>query len=234
MNAALSAAGNIRTAGQLSVGGGATIGSHVTIGGNTTVGGKTTINGNIATTNASTGTLNVVGGVGVTGNIYSNAYAYSLGFFGLSDYRIKDTVVELDDSYSVDKLRPVSYYNKLTNDVEMGFIAHEVQEVYPHLVHGEKDGDGYQSVNYPGIISLLVNDIQWLRKELNALKGGASSSVPLPEPSSSVPLPEPSSVPSPLPEPSSVPSPLSEPQAAPEPPSQPVPFVVDDDDEHPM
>jgi len=151
------------------------------------------------------GTLNVVGGVGVTGNIYSNAYSYSLGFFGLSDYRIKDTVIELDDSYSVDKLRPVSYYNKLTKNVEMGFIAHEVQEVYPHLVHGPKDGEGYQSVNYPGIISLLVNDIQWLRKELNALKGVSVSSEPSSQPSvpfPSVPLPE--------------------------------PFVVDDDDESPM
>jgi len=108
--------------------------------------------------------------MGITGNIYSSAYAYSLGFYGTSDYRVKTNVVELDDSFNVDKLRPVSYFNTLRNENEMGFIAHEVQEVYPYIVNGEKDGEGYQSVNYSGLIAVMVKEIQCLKKEIEYLK----------------------------------------------------------------
>jgi cytoskeletal protein CcmA (bactofilin family) len=174
MNSSLATVGNISTSSQLNVTGNTTIGAGLTVGGNSNISGKLNIGGNIPTTNAGTGSLTVTGGIGVTGNIYTNSYAYSLGFFGLSDYRIKDTVVELDDNTNIDKLRPVSYFNKLTNDNEIGFIAHEVQEVFPHLVHGEKDGDQYQSLNYPGIIALLVNEIQWLKREVVALKVGGT------------------------------------------------------------
>jgi flagellar biosynthesis chaperone FliJ len=48
----------------------------------------------------------------------------------------------------------------------MGFLAHEVQEIFPFLVNGEKDGLSYQSVNYNGFIALLVKEIQDLKKRL--------------------------------------------------------------------
>jgi hypothetical protein len=47
----------------------------------------------------------------------------------------------------------------------MGFIAHEVQEIFPFLVNGEKDGKELQSINYTGFISLLVKEVQDLKKE---------------------------------------------------------------------
>jgi hypothetical protein len=53
----------------------------------------------------------------------------------------------------------------------MGLIAHELQEVFPFLVHGEKDGKDYQSINYTGLIPLLINEIQNLKKEIQILKG---------------------------------------------------------------
>jgi hypothetical protein len=52
----------------------------------------------------------------------------------------------------------------------MGFLAHEVQEHYPFLVDGEKDGDKIQSINYNGFIALLVKEIQNLKKEVEELK----------------------------------------------------------------
>ena len=47
----------------------------------------------------------------------------------------------------------------------MGFLAHEVQEYFPFLVSGEKDGENKQSINYIGFISLIVKEIQELKKE---------------------------------------------------------------------
>jgi hypothetical protein len=52
----------------------------------------------------------------------------------------------------------------------MGFLAHEVQEIFPFLVNGEKDGDTYQSVNYNGFIALLVKEIQEIKKNIHDLK----------------------------------------------------------------
>jgi hypothetical protein len=52
----------------------------------------------------------------------------------------------------------------------MGFLAHEVQEVYPFLVEGEKDVDTTQSLNYQGIIAVLVKEIQDLKKRVAILE----------------------------------------------------------------
>lgn len=52
----------------------------------------------------------------------------------------------------------------------MGFLAHEVQDFFPYLVNGEKDGEDYQSINYIGFIPLLTKEIQDLKKEIQEMK----------------------------------------------------------------
>jgi hypothetical protein len=84
-----------------------------------------------------------------------------------SDYRIKNNVKSLDDKFVVDNLNPVIYQNKLLNNYDIGFIAHEVQKEYPYLVNGEKDGESYQSISYTGLIPILVREIQDLKKKYN-------------------------------------------------------------------
>ena len=91
-------------------------------------------------------------------------------FSTTSDYRIKENVTELNETYSVDNLRPVEYENKITNKQSLGFIAHEVQEQYPFLVTGEKDGKDNQSINYQEIIPILVKEIQDLKKRVTLLE----------------------------------------------------------------
>jgi hypothetical protein len=88
-----------------------------------------------------------------------------------SDYRIKENIKLLDSSlYNIDNLRPVSYYRKGTTDVQIGFLAHEVQEYFPFLVTGEKDGDDTQSINYIGLIGVLTKEIQQLKTRVNQLE----------------------------------------------------------------
>ena len=98
------------------------------------------------------------------------AMFYGATFNNTSDYRIKENVVSLDDTYTVDDLRPVSYTNTIHtfNDTfnDIGLIAHELQELYPELVNGIKDGKENQSINYLGLIGILIREIQDLKKLL--------------------------------------------------------------------
>ena len=104
-------------------------------------------------------------------DININGVCQANSFISPSDYRIKENVLTLNDSsFTVDNLRPVTYTNKLLNKQDMGFIAHELQEHYPFLVTGEKDGPVNQSVNYIGLISLLVKEIQQLKQDIKILK----------------------------------------------------------------
>jgi len=91
-------------------------------------------------------------------------------FNATSDYRIKQDIHEISQETTIDKLNPVTYKNTLTGKQDMGFIAHELQEHFPFLVSGEKDGPTNQSVNYIGLIALLTKETQDLKKEIQELK----------------------------------------------------------------
>ena len=85
----------------------------------------------------------------------------SPSFNATSDYRLKDQVQTLSGSYyTVDNIRPVHYILKDSQVPHMGFIAHEVQEHFPTMVSGEKDGKDIQTVNYSELIPVLVKEIQ--------------------------------------------------------------------------
>lgn len=100
----------------------------------------------------------------VSGNVSATAFNTT------SDYRIKENAVTLDETFSVDNLRAVTYTNLNSRKQDIGLIAHELQEVYPFLVTGEKDGAELQTVNYTGIIGVLVKEIQDLKHDVAQLK----------------------------------------------------------------
>jgi hypothetical protein len=59
--------------------------------------------------------------------------------------------------------------NTLTKRYEYGFIAHEVGEKYPELIHGEKDAaNELQSVDYRSMFAILARDIQDLKSRVAA------------------------------------------------------------------
>jgi hypothetical protein len=49
-------------------------------------------------------------------------------------------------------------------------LAHEVQEIFPFLVNGEKDDSILQSLSYTSLISLLVKKVQELKRKYKILK----------------------------------------------------------------
>jgi hypothetical protein len=106
----------------------------------------------------------------VGGNITTNGLMTANSFNATSDYRIKNIIKILDKTYTVDDLLPVHYLNKLSLKEDIGLIAHELQEHFPFLVNGEKDGENYQNVNYIGLIGLLINEIKNIKKDVKTLK----------------------------------------------------------------
>ena len=104
--------------------------------------------------------------------VTSSGAVYSTSSFNVSsDYRIKDKIEPINlTKFSIDHLNPVTYINKNTDKQDIGLIAHELQKVFPFLVNGEKDDpDKMQSVNYIGLISLLVKEVQDLKQKVTDL-----------------------------------------------------------------
>jgi hypothetical protein len=190
---ALVVGGGIGVGGNVQVGGNVFINSGTATGGYTSgalvvnggvginngirLNGQLFIESNLPSTSTTTGAIRlgngVASGIGLTGNIYAGGTINATSFNATSDYRIKHNVHSISDdaSFNVDVLRPVSFVNTKLGKPDIGFIAHEVSEHYPYLVNGEKDGENMQSLNYTGIIGILVKEIQELKKETRELKG---------------------------------------------------------------
>lgn len=115
------------------------------------------------------GRLFVANDVSLNGNLSVGNTTSSVSFYATSDYRIKHNIEPLNNTFNVDKLKPVSYTNILLNKPDVGFLAHEVQEIFSFMVNGVKDGEQTQSINYNSIIGILVKEIQDLKKQMALL-----------------------------------------------------------------
>ena len=79
------------------------------------------------------------------------------------------------------KLRPISYkrVGTDTDRLEVGFIAQEVRDVIPEIVHEQQDDQKTLTMSYDKMVAPLVRAIQEqqvmiekLMKEIEILKGG--------------------------------------------------------------
>jgi hypothetical protein len=88
-----------------------------------------------------------------------------------SDYRLKENVAPMTGALAkVLELNPVTYTWKVDGSDGQGFIAHELQEVAPYAVSGEKDGEQMQGVDYGKITPLLTAALQEAIAEIQSLK----------------------------------------------------------------
>ena len=111
----------------------------------------------------------------------STATAYNTS----SDYRLKENVQPIQGALAkVAQLKPCTYKWKVDGSDGEGFIAHELAEVVPHCVTGEKDAvneDGtpnYQGIDTSFLVATLTAAIQeqqaiieQLRADVAQLKG---------------------------------------------------------------
>jgi hypothetical protein len=94
-----------------------------------------------------------------------------------SDYRLKEDIAPMTGALAkVQALKPVTYKWKIDGSDGEGFIAHELQEVCPEAVSGEKDAvneDGSikpQGIDTSFLVATLTAAIQELKAELDATK----------------------------------------------------------------
>ena len=121
--------------------------------------------------NSSTGGLTVqrfINGNGTVGSISTSGTATS--FNTSSDYRLKEDLQDFEGLDLVSKIPVYDYKWKSDKSRSYGVMAHELEEVLPQAVSGEKDAEEMQSVDYSKIVPLLVKSIQELSAKLEALE----------------------------------------------------------------
>ena len=104
-----------------------------------------------------------VGWISYTG---SNGVSYN----SASDYRLKEDLQDFNGLDKISKIKMYDYKWKSGNDRSYGAMAHELQEIIPYAVSGEKDGEDMQGVDYSKIVPLLVKSIQEQQKQIEELK----------------------------------------------------------------
>ena len=94
-----------------------------------------------------------------------------------SDYRLKEDLKDFNNSLSiVNSIKIYDFKWKDRDERNYGVMAHELQEVLPYTVHGEKDdleNDGSirtQGVDYGKLVPVLVKAIQELKAQNDALQ----------------------------------------------------------------
>ena len=160
--------------------GDASFNGRLFIGGDASFSGNLTIFGNLSVQNATqnsiintitTNVFNISEDISLNGNIVASGKITATSFNATSDYRIKENILPLDEAtFTVDRLRPIYYQNARSQKSDIGFLAHEVQQEYPFLVTGEKDGAELQTLNYIGLIGVLVKEVKLLKEQMKELQ----------------------------------------------------------------
>lgn len=114
--------------------------------------------------------INHSGAIIAGGDISSNGWMYASEFYLNSDVRYKDNIIELESVKDKLHFVPVHRYSMKdgSNDNAIGVIAQEVEEVFPELVTTKEDG--YKSVNYRALSTVLWKIVQEQDKEIEDVK----------------------------------------------------------------
>ena len=122
---------------------------------------------NFFSTNSTTTIIGTIGNSGNTNTTYNTS----------SDYRLKEDIAPMTGALAkVALLKPSIYRWKSTGATDEGFIAHELAEVCPSAVTGEKDAvdaDGNivpQGIDTSFLVATLTAAIQELKAEFDEYK----------------------------------------------------------------
>lgn len=87
-----------------------------------------------------------------------------------SDYRLKQDFKKFNGLDLISKIKVYDYEWKSNKSRMNGVIAHELQEVVPYAVTGEKDAKDMQQVDYSKLVPILVQSIQELQEKIIKLE----------------------------------------------------------------
>ena len=146
--------------------------------GNQSIAGIKTFTNNTPSTSRSTGSVVIIGGLGVSGAINAGG---EITAFATSDRELKTNIENIVGALSkIERLNGVTFNwndlakkfeNKDTSVKEVGVIAQEVNQVLPEVVTIRENG--YMAVRYEKIVPLLIEAIKELHEEIKTLKNGS-------------------------------------------------------------
>ena len=123
------------------------------------------------------GTRNMVAFYGTSSIVGSITYNGTTTLYNAtSDYRLKEDLKDYNGLEIVSKLKTYDFKWKEAGVRDYGMMAHELQEVLPNYVSGEKDAlneDGTiktQGVDYSKLVPILVKSIQELEARLKTIE----------------------------------------------------------------
>jgi hypothetical protein len=133
--------------------------------------GNPTLNTVLNTGNTSTLGMSISGVSTLTTlrgtNINISGICTAQDFDALSDVNFKDNILTITNALDkVVELRGVKFDWKESGFSSYGVIAQELEKVLPELVHGSNP----KTVNYNGIIGVLIESIKELKLEIDSLK----------------------------------------------------------------
>ena len=114
----------------------------------------------------------ISGNTWITGNIYCTGR--TIGSISTSsDVRLKNNIETIPDCLDlIDSIRGVTYNWKNPNSdqsLQYGVVAQEIEHILPSLVLTDP-GSGYKSVDYPKIVTILINCIKELKDKVEDLE----------------------------------------------------------------
>jgi len=103
----------------------------------------------------------------------SGDLALSGNINGLSDARLKTDIKQIRFAIeTIKKLKPVSFYFKDTNkedEINFGLLAQELEEILPELVTTNNSKEELKSINYLGLIPILIAAVKDQQKQIDYL-----------------------------------------------------------------
>lgn len=101
----------------------------------------------------------------IDNDLYVNGSIYNP-----SDINLKKNINVISDSKknNVINLEPVEFEFKTDNKKHYGFIAQDMEMIYPELVNNNEVG--YKTVNYIELIPILLSKMKDMQKEIDNLK----------------------------------------------------------------
>jgi hypothetical protein len=134
---------------------------------------QTEVNGQtIGVTNSSGGTNNLFlrknGATGAVASFYYDSTevgkititSTTTSYNTTSDYRLKQDLKDFQGLALVCDIKTYDYEWKTDQSRAFGVMAHELQEIIPQAVVGQKDGKDMQGVDYSKLVPILVKAIQ--------------------------------------------------------------------------
>ena len=112
--------------------------------------------------------INGTGGINITGVVTAT------DFNSTSDESLKENIHTIEDPLTkVVQIRGVNFDWKETQKPSVGVVAQEVEKVFPELVQLTQQGEGglgeHKTVNYNGLIGLLIEVVKEQQTQINSL-----------------------------------------------------------------